>query len=947
MSYINICTALINTSKIPNMKLLSCLSLKSRYVVLLSSIICLQSIHYQADAQQLFKIVNLRTEYKINPVGIDRTHPRFSWEIMSDERNTMQTAFRIKAATTKGELESAKNLIWDTGKRLSDQSILIDYSGPALTSGQRVWWQVKIWDNKGRESEWSDIAYWEMGLLDTTDWIASWIEPDLNEADTISSPCPYLRREFKLNGKVREARIYATCHGLYQLSLNGTRVSDALFTPGWTSYSKRLQYQVFDVTDQVNSGKNALGVILGDGWYRGFLVWEGHRNHYGKKVGLLLQMKITYEDSTVEYIVTDKNWKASTGPILKSDIYNGETYDARLEMNGWDRAGFNDRDWHDVVIRDFSKVNLVASEGPPVRITSTIQPVRKIITPDGDLVFDLGQNMVGWVRLKLSGAAGTKITLKHAEVLDKEGNFYTKNLRAAKAEDQYIFKGEGIETFEPHFTFHGFRYIKVEDYPGDIEPENISGRVIYSDMAPAGEFECSDSLVNQLQKNIQWGLRGNFLDVPTDCPQRDERLGWTGDAQAFAPTACFNRDAASFYTKWMKDFIADQNDDGSVPWVVPMVLRGGAGTGWSQGYGATGWADAAIIVPWTIYQAYGDTGILGTQYNSMKAWVEFMRKQSGESCLFNKGFHFGDWLAFATTQSDYPGATTDKDLIATAYYYHSTDLLQKIADILDKKADAKDYSQLMAKIKNAFQHEFITPSGRLSSNTQTAYVLALAFNLVPDDLRASAAQRLADDVKKFGHITTGFLGTPLICQVLTANGYPDLAYMLLFRKKYPSWLYPVTRGATTIWERWDGIRPDGTFQDPGMNSFNHYAYGAVGNWLYTNVAGLSTDPGYPGYKRIIIKPYVTDRLTFAKASYHSVHGLIISEWQCTDKKLKIHVVIPANTTALIEIPAKEAADVLEKGIPVINLKGINMVGTEGDRVILEVGSGKYDFQTGL
>jgi alpha-L-rhamnosidase len=889
-------------------------------------------------------VVNLRTEYKTNPIGIDVVQPRLSWEIVSDERNVLQVAYQVRAASSPENLKSGKALFWNTGKKISDNSVHVNYNGPALQSGQRIWWQVKIWDNKGNESDWSDIAFWEMGLLRESDWKASWIEPDIEENVSVSNPCPYLRKEFKIKSKIREARIYVTCHGLYQLSLNGEKVSDELFTPGWTSYHKRLQYQVYDVTEQVQTGRNAVGIILGDGWYRGNLAWNGKRNTYGNKLALLFQLKITYENGNEEYILSDDTWKATTGPILKSDIYNGETYDARLEINGWNKSGYNDRSWSGVTIKDYSKKILVGSEGPVVRITQTIKPVSKLITPKGELVFDLGQNIVGWVQFTLKGEPGNKITLKHAEVLDKEGNFYTDNLRSAEAEDQYIFNGNGIETFEPHFTFHGFRYIKIEDYPGEITPEDISGRVIHSDMTPTGNFDCSDTLINRLQKNIQWGLRGNFLDVPTDCPQRDERLGWTGDAEVFAPTACFNMDVAAFYTKWMKDFIADQNEDGSVPWVVPMVIKGGGGTGWSEGYGATGWADAAIIIPWTVYQAYGDVRILETQYESMKAWVEFMRKQSGDTYLFNKGFHFGDWLAFATTQSDYPGATTDKDLIATAYFYHSTDLLQKIAMILGKEQDVKDLSELKAKIKSAFQKEFITPAGRLSSNTQTAYVLALAFDLVPEELKSSAAERLADDVRKFGHITTGFLGTPLICHVLTENGYSDLAYMLLFRKQYPSWLYPVTMGATTIWERWDGIRPDGSFQSAGMNSFNHYAYGAVGNWLYSEVAGISIDPELPGYKHFIIKPYLTDKLTWARAEHHSVYGGIQSYWEQKEGFLKLHVVIPPNTTAMIEIPAKEASNITEGGIAVAGVSEITVKGTAEDRVLLQVGSGTYDFE---
>jgi alpha-L-rhamnosidase len=897
------------------------------------------------------EILNLTTDYKTNPLGIVTPIPRLSWEMVSPERNTMQVAYHIKSALGIHDLNANANLLWDSKKVTSDQSNLVEYAGPALTTGELVFWQVKVWDNKGNESEWSLPASWEMGLLSTADWKAAWLEPGVKEDVSVSTPSPLVRKEFKLGKEIKAARIYASAHGLYQIHINGKKVGDELFTPGWTSYQKRLQYQVYDVTKQVVTGQNAIGVILGDGWYRGFLTWDGNKNHYGENTALLLQMEITYQDGSKELIVSDNSWKSSTGPILKSDIYNGETYDARLEKNGWDKPGYQDNHWDGVVLKNHDKEILVASDGVPVRITETIKPIEKIITPKGELVFDLGQNIVGWVRLSLKGSAGDKITLNHAEVLDKEGNFYIENLRVAKAEDQYIFKGDGVETYEPSFTFHGFRYIKVTGYPHEISLNDIAGRVVHSDMKPIGDFECSDEQVNRLQKNIQWGLRGNFLDVPTDCPQRDERLGWTGDAQVFAPTACFNMNADSFYTKWMKDFTADQRKNGSVPWVVPMVVEGGGGTGWSDGYGATGWADAAVIIPWVVYQAYGDKRIIENQYGSMKAWIDYMKKESGNSYLFNTGFHFGDWLAFAEYYSykynapdyGYPGAYTEKDLIATAYFYYSAGLLEKSATLLGKDQDAKEMKQLRVKIKEAFQKEFVTSTGRLTSGSQTAYILALTFDIMPDDMRKIAAKRLADDVTHFGHLTTGFLGTPLICQALSDNGYPDIAFQLLFNKRYPSWLYPVTMGATTIWERWDCIKPDGSFQDAGMNSFNHYAYGAVGNWLYSRVAGLSIDPDQPGYKKMIIHPSITKELSYATAKHHSVYGDIESGWKTEGNKIQLHIVVPANTTARVHFPISSEKLIFEGGKAIVDDKNIKFIGSEKGRVIFEIGSGDYLF----
>lgn len=886
-------------------------------------------------SQTKLSVMNLQSDNLKNPIGIQNSSPLLSWEIQSPGRNVMQQSYQIRAAFSEKELTSGKNLVWDTKTVKSEQSIYVKYNGKLPQSGQRVYWQVRIGDNNNRSSQWSQPAFFETGLLNTEDWKASWIEPDLKEDTLITNPSPMLRKEFRLEKTIRSARIYISSHGVYQLNINGKKVSEDPFAPGWTSYNKRLQYQVYDITPHLKTGNNALGVILGDGWYRGFLAWEKNRNCYGKNLALIAQIRITYTDNSEELLTTDNSWKCSTGPILASDIYHGETYDARLEKKDWDSTGYDDSGWNKVNVKDLDKTVLIGSESVPVRIEQTILPIKEIITPKGERVFDMGQNMVGWIQFKLQGKAGSKITLKFAEVLDKTGNFYTDNLRAAKVTDRYIFKGEGIETYEPHFTFHGFRYVKIEDYEGTITKNDLIGKVIFSNLAFTGTFECSDSLVNRLQHNIQWGLRGNFLDVPTDCPQRDERLGWTADAQVFAPTACFNVNAATYYSKWMKDVAADQRADGAVPHVAPDILHD---------YGSTGWADAATVIPWVVYRTYGDKTILENQYPSMKAWVNYIENQTKNTgFIFNTGFHFGDWLAFSTNRSDYPGATTDKDLIGTAYFAYSTKLLQKTAEVLGKKEDVNRYAQLFNDVKRAFQKEFMTSTGRLSSNTQTAYVLALEFDLIPENLIHNAAKRLADNVNSFGHITTGFLGTPDICKVLTDHGYADIAYKLLLRKNYPSWLYPVTQGATTIWERWDGQKPDGSFQDAGMNSFNHYAYGAIGNWLYSYVTGIQNSPQNTGYKNIIIKPYPDKKLSFAKAEYHSIYGIIASHWQQDANRFRLQVTVPANTTAEIHLPVENANSITESGQPLSNLKITPITDAATKRVIVKVGSGKYDF----
>ncbi len=874
-------------------------------------------------------VTDLICEYHTNPLGIDILKPRLSWKIASTETNVMQSAYEIKVTnqTAKGKV------LWNSGKISSDRSVNITYDGPELSSMQRVYWQVRVWDNNGKATDWSEPAYWEMGILKPELWTASWITMESESKTDSSPPAHYYRNKFESKKKVKSARAYVTSLGLYELYLNGAKVGDQLFTPGWTSYNKRLQYQTYDVTSMIQQ-KNAIGAILGDGWYRGNIGWQDQRNYYGNQLALLVQLKIEYTDGTSETIGSDKTWKASTGPIVESDIYNGELYDARLEMDGWANVGFDESKWESVGILNKSKNNLISPQGVPVKAVEKIKPIELIETPNGEMVFDLGQNMVGWVQIKMKGKKGEKVVMKFAEVLDKEGNFYTDNLRSAKVTDTYIFKGDGVETYEPKFTFHGFRFLKLEGLKEAPAFEDITGIVIHSAMKPTGTFSCSDSLINQLQHNIQWGQKGNFLDVPTDCPQRDERLGWTGDAQVFSPTAAFNFDVSAFYTKWMKDVAADQLPDGKVPHVIPDVLKGGGGS--------TAWADAALVVPWTTYLAYGDKRILEVQYPSMKAWVEYMHNRAGDDNLWTGDQHFGDWLAFATTRSDYPGATTEKDLIATAYYAYSSGLLAKIAKIIGKNDDAAKYAKLSADIKKAFVHEFVAPSGMLVSNTQTAYLLAIAFDLLPADLVPKSAAYLAEDVEKFKHLTTGFVGTPLLCKTLSAQGYDELAFMLLNRKEYPSWLYPVTQGATTIWERWDGQKPDGTFQSVGMNSFNHYAYGAIGEWLYTYVAGIQIDTENPGYKHFFLAPHPGGGLTNAKATFESIHGEIKSAWKIDGGNMVYEVAVPANTSATVTLPEAILGNVSVNNSALTDDK-LKDAKQEQKSVTLKLGSGNYSF----
>jgi alpha-L-rhamnosidase len=854
--------------------------------------LCIMALDHKMTSTITLKV---RVEHLRDAFGIGTDRPRLSWIIETDLQGWHQADYEIDVYHSDG------NLRGQTGRVGSDRSVLVDWPFEPLSSRERVTVRVRVWGMEGEASAWSVPIPIEVGLLHPEDWTAHFVGPSWDEDLSQPQPTPLLRREFEVRPGVRMARLYVTALGVYEAQLNGKVVSDQVMAPGWTSYRHRLRYQTFDVTRLLHEGHNVIGAMLGDGWFRGRLSFGGgHRNIYGDRLALLAQLEIAYEDGTVERVVTDdaQAWRATTGPILASDIYDGEIYDARLERPGWCKANYDDSDWTSVRPIDWDLGTLIAPVGPPVRRIELIAPVSIITSPSGCTILDFGQNLVGRLRLTVQGPAGHTVTLRHAEVLEN-GELSTRPLRTAKATDQYTLDGEGVETWEPRFTFHGFRYAQVENWPGELNPEDIRAIVCHSDLERTGWFECSDSLVNRLHENAVWSMRGNFFDVPTDCPQRDERLGWTGDLQVFSPAASFLFDVSGSLTSWLQDLAAEQHYHGGiVPVVVPNVIN-------SSAFGAAAWGDAAVIVPWILYQRFGDRAILSAQFESMCAWVDWIASQAGETLLWDQGFQFGDWLDPAAPPERPGDARTDPYLIATAYFARSAELVGQSAGVLGLVEREAYYRSLANEIRRAFAREYVTPAGRLLSDAQTAYALAIEFDLLPESAqRQHAAERLSELVRENEyHIGTGFVGTPLICDALCNTGNYAAAYRLLKQHECPSWLYPVTMGATTIWERWDSMLPDGSINPGEMTSFNHYALGAVADWLHRTVGGIA--PAEPGYQRIAIQPRPGGGIRHATARHLTPYGFAECQWSIDGQTLAINITVPPNTTAVVSLPGKE------------------------------------------
>ncbi len=1043
---------------------------------------------------------HLQCEARQEPLGIDITHPRLSWQLQDSRRGARQTGYEIRVASSAESLAQDHADIWDSGRVNSDQSVNVLYGGSAVESRRRYYWQVRVWDSQGQPSPYSPPSWWEMGLLSPQDWRAKWITRDMpvERGDYESSPkwiwaandnaltnatpgkhdfrfsfklaqkakaatlfitakdnlaawvngkqvvtespmgnfgrardpwgyfrvipvgkflnaganslaaeaivqkdherppqagfiallrvemadgkierfisgpewkagseqagntwtgqtfddsswptaavvaeigqeplgTPWpaqpvdlLRKTFSVAKAVRSARIYSTALGTYQLYLNGQRVGNDVLAPGWTDYRKRVVYQVYDVTPQVRQGRNAVGAILGGGWYADGLGWLQTRYNFGPPpVRLLVQLEIEYTDGSRDSVLSDESWKAKPSPITSSEIYNGENYDARLEQSGWDQASFSDSSWGAVAVAPMSPAPVVAQNFQPIRVNEILKPKSVTSPTPGVYIFDVGQNMVGWARLHVSGKAGTKVRIRFGEVLKPNGELYTENLRTAEATDTYILRGKGRETFEPHFTFHGFRYVELTGYPGIPTADAIEGVVFYTAAPFTIQFSTANQTVNQLWSNILWGQRGNFLSVPTDCPQRDERLGWMGDAEVFWRTASFNANLAAFSHKFTTDIRDAQSPTGAFTDVSPRV---GPTTD-----SVAGWADAGVIIPWSAYLQFRDTRLLEDNWAAMEKWMEHIAGSNPNGLwLKERGNDYGDWLAI--------GSKTSKDLIATAYWAYDASLMMRIAQVLDRPQDEQKYREVFEKVRKAFNQEYVKPDGTVGTGSQTSYVLALHMNLLSQKDRAIAAETLVEDIKAHDwHLTTGFLGTPYLMIELSNSGHSDVAYRLLLQNTYPSWGYMIEHGATTMWERWNG---DQMMGDPSMNSYNHYAYGAVAEWLYRYAAGIDESTEDPGFHRIVLHPQFDSSLGETKATYDSSYGPITSNWKVDGNSVKWDVVIPPNTTSLIYLPGGLATRILEGGKDIRQSAGVSLVLNDSHSAIYEAGAGSYTF----
>ena len=915
--------------------------------------------------------VELKTEYKINPFT-DASNPRLSWELESKVRGQVQTAYQIMVASSEELLAKDKSDFWNSGKIKTNASNQIEYAGKALQSRLIYFWKVRSWDKNGNVGVWSKIAKWEMVLLSKTDWKADWIGNDLTALGKgivyHLPPSPYFRKEQNLKTAVKSARLYVTSLGLYEFQINRKRIGNDYFTPGWTDYNKRVYYQTYDITSNLKTGKNTFGAILADGWYAGYIGYAllvknpVVRNFYGTVPLLKAQIEIEYQSGDKETISTDSSWKTSHGPILESDILNGETYNANLEFGNWNQSDFDDSNWkYAAVYPDKVDRKIESYPGNPVKVFTEMKAISVKPEKDGKYIFDLGQNFAGIVRLKVKGNKGDIITLRYGEVLFPDGRLMTENLRKARATDTYILKGnpEG-ETWSPRFTYHGFQYVEVSGFKSAPSLDAITGMVLGSSTPTVGCFETDNKMINQLYHNIVWTQRSNYFDVPTDCPQRDERLGWTGDAQAYVQSATFNNDISAFYTKWLVDLNDAQRADNTYPLYAPAPnVRA------TDAY-SPGWSEAGIVCPYTIYKTYGDTKMIRQFWPNMLAYLKFMETKTNGTYVYKEGSFeditpkggYGDWLSV--------GKKTPPDLLASLYFAYCADLMAEMALAIDKKSDAVYFKNLSVKSKKAYSAHYTNGSGRFIINasaygngagyvdgelgfdghTQTAYANAIYMKMLNPKNEQVAGDYLVDLIKENnGKLSTGFLGVRPLLPALSETGHSDEAYKLLLSTEYPSWGFEVINGANTIWERWDSyIKGKGFKNNAGMNSFNHYAFGSVNEWMFGNAAGIKVNEA--GYRTFTVKPEIaTIGINFVKANFHSINGEIISSWKKVGDKITMNITIPVNTKATVFIPTKNKNNVLEDTKPLKNSDLIKIIGFKAEYLIVEIGSGDYCFNS--